>query len=170
MTQQPDARPMRRRPGFWTAIGVTFLLALAGGAALAGDGEERADGREPTAAGAVATGAAPTVTATVTAEPTAPPAPEVTVTEEVEVRVTETVTVEAVPVDAGGVGGSSGGSTGGSTGGGSGDGGSGGGGGGNTFFYENCAAARAAGAAPVHRGDAGYGPHLDRDGDGTGCE
>jgi hypothetical protein len=36
--------------------------------------------------------------------------------------------------------------------------------------YRNCAAARAAGAAPVRRGDAGYGRHLDRDGDGVGCE
>jgi Excalibur calcium-binding domain len=36
--------------------------------------------------------------------------------------------------------------------------------------YKNCAAARAAGAAPVHRGDPGYAPHLDRDGDGIGCE
>ena len=31
-------------------------------------------------------------------------------------------------------------------------------------------AARAAGAAPVHRGDPGYGSHLDREGDGIGCE
>jgi len=37
-------------------------------------------------------------------------------------------------------------------------------------FYENCDAARAAGAAPVHAGEPGYGRHLDRDGDGTGCE
>lgn len=36
--------------------------------------------------------------------------------------------------------------------------------------YANCAEARAAGAAPVHRGDPGYGPHLDRDNDGVGCE
>jgi len=36
--------------------------------------------------------------------------------------------------------------------------------------YANCAEARAAGAAPVRRGDPGYGPHLDRDGDGVGCE
>ncbi|WP_354006236.1 excalibur calcium-binding domain-containing protein [Streptomyces bobili] len=27
-----------------------------------------------------------------------------------------------------------------------------------------------AAAAPVHAGDPGYGRHLDRDGDGTGCE
>lgn len=36
--------------------------------------------------------------------------------------------------------------------------------------YRNCSAARAAGAAPVYAGDPGYGRHLDRDGDGIGCE
>ncbi|WP_294038763.1 excalibur calcium-binding domain-containing protein [Sphingopyxis sp.] len=36
--------------------------------------------------------------------------------------------------------------------------------------FRNCSHARAAGAAPVHAGDAGYGPHLDRDSDGVGCE
>ncbi|QIF81633.1 MULTISPECIES: excalibur calcium-binding domain-containing protein [Brevundimonas] len=36
--------------------------------------------------------------------------------------------------------------------------------------FANCTAARAAGAAPVRRGDPGYGRHLDRDGDGVGCE
>lgn len=36
--------------------------------------------------------------------------------------------------------------------------------------YRNCTEARAAGAAPVLRGDPGFGPHLDRDGDGVGCE
>ncbi|WP_091750221.1 excalibur calcium-binding domain-containing protein [Brevundimonas sp. 374] len=36
--------------------------------------------------------------------------------------------------------------------------------------FANCSAARAAGATPVRRGDPGYGPHLDRDGDGVGCE
>lgn len=39
-----------------------------------------------------------------------------------------------------------------------------------TRAFANCAAARAAGAAPVRRGQPGYGPHLDRDGDGVGCE
>lgn len=37
-------------------------------------------------------------------------------------------------------------------------------------YYPNCAAARAAGAAPVRRGDLGYARHLDRDNDGVGCE
>lgn len=36
--------------------------------------------------------------------------------------------------------------------------------------FRNCDEARAAGAAPVRRGDPGYGPHLDRDNDGVGCE
>lgn len=36
--------------------------------------------------------------------------------------------------------------------------------------FRNCAEARAAGAAPVYAGSPGYGPHLDRDGDGVGCE
>ncbi|PYG02232.1 Excalibur calcium-binding domain-containing protein [Georgenia satyanarayanai] len=36
--------------------------------------------------------------------------------------------------------------------------------------YASCSAAREAGAAPVHAGDPGYGRHLDRDGDGVGCE
>ncbi|WP_344101297.1 excalibur calcium-binding domain-containing protein [Nocardiopsis rhodophaea] len=46
----------------------------------------------------------------------------------------------------------------------------GGGGRGRDEFYENCDAARAAGAAPVREGDPGYGLHLDRDRDGVGCE
>jgi hypothetical protein len=36
--------------------------------------------------------------------------------------------------------------------------------------FANCTAARLAGAAPVRRGDPGYGSHLDRDNDGIGCE
>jgi hypothetical protein len=36
--------------------------------------------------------------------------------------------------------------------------------------FRNCAAARAAGAAPVYAGDPGYQPKLDRDHDGVGCE
>lgn len=37
-------------------------------------------------------------------------------------------------------------------------------------YYPNCAAARAAGVAPLHRGDPGYSSKLDRDGDGIACE
>ena len=36
--------------------------------------------------------------------------------------------------------------------------------------YRNCGEARAAGAAPLYRGQAGYSPRLDRDGDGVACE
>lgn len=45
-----------------------------------------------------------------------------------------------------------------------------GGGTGREVYYPNCATARAAGAAPVRSGQPGYGKHLDRDGDGRGCE
>ncbi|WP_208948754.1 excalibur calcium-binding domain-containing protein [Streptomyces subrutilus] len=43
-------------------------------------------------------------------------------------------------------------------------------GGGGSVYYKNCTAVRAAGAAPIRRGDPGYGKHLDRDGDGVACE
>lgn len=39
-----------------------------------------------------------------------------------------------------------------------------------TGAYCNCTEARAAGAAPVRRVEAGYRSHLDRDVDGVGCE
>tara|TARA_R110002124_G_scaffold85873_3_gene222419 strand:- start:17021 stop:17323 length:303 start_codon:yes stop_codon:yes gene_type:complete len=39
-----------------------------------------------------------------------------------------------------------------------------------SVYYPNCTAARKAGAAPVRRGQPGYGTHLDRDRDGIGCE
>ena len=37
-------------------------------------------------------------------------------------------------------------------------------------YYKNCAAARAAGAAPLRTGDPGYRAGLDRDSDGIACE
>jgi hypothetical protein len=37
-------------------------------------------------------------------------------------------------------------------------------------FYANCAQAKAAGAAPLHLGEPGYRPALDRDRDGIACE
>ena len=40
----------------------------------------------------------------------------------------------------------------------------------DTVSYANCAAARAAGAAPIHAGQPGYSGTLDRDGDGVACE
>lgn len=41
---------------------------------------------------------------------------------------------------------------------------------GDRVYFANCSAARAVGAAPVRRGAPGYARHLDRDGDGVGCE
>jgi hypothetical protein len=37
-------------------------------------------------------------------------------------------------------------------------------------YYANCTAVRAAGKAPIRRGDPGYSRRLDRDGDGIACE
>ena len=37
-------------------------------------------------------------------------------------------------------------------------------------YYPNCAAARAAGAAPIYKGEPGYRLALDRDKDGVACE
>lgn len=39
-----------------------------------------------------------------------------------------------------------------------------------SVYYANCAAARAAGAAPLYRGSPGYRSGLDRDNDGVACE
>lgn len=36
--------------------------------------------------------------------------------------------------------------------------------------FKNCQQVRAAGRAPIHAGQPGYGRHLDRDGDGIACE
>lgn len=40
----------------------------------------------------------------------------------------------------------------------------------DSIYFANCAAARAAGAAPLRRGDPGYRSGLDRDDDGRACE
>ncbi|WP_221091181.1 thermonuclease family protein [Deinococcus aquaedulcis] len=40
----------------------------------------------------------------------------------------------------------------------------------SNISYANCAAVRAAGKAPLLRGQPGYAPKLDRDGDGVACE
>jgi len=37
-------------------------------------------------------------------------------------------------------------------------------------YYPNCAAARAAGTAPIYAGQPGYRPGLDADRDGIACE
>lgn len=96
-------------------------------------------------------------TTTVTATPTPTPAPTVTVTE----QATETITA---PVQYAGAG--SGTDQGTGTGqvsdaGGQDD---------SVVYYANCSAAKAAGAAPLHRREPGYRSGLDRDGDGIACE
>ncbi|WP_199546499.1 excalibur calcium-binding domain-containing protein [Streptomyces sp. N35] len=123
------------------ALGIAFLFG--GVIASAGDTTTTNDAKPAAAT------PGPTVTVTATAEPSAEPAPTVTETVKATATVRATVTVTA----------QSGGSA---------DDNSDSGGGG--VYYANCSEARAAGAAPVHRGDPGYASHLDRDGDGIGCD
>lgn len=40
----------------------------------------------------------------------------------------------------------------------------------SSVYYRNCAEARSAGAAPIYRGQPGYRPEMDGDGDGIACE
>lgn len=39
-----------------------------------------------------------------------------------------------------------------------------------SVYFSGCSEARAAGAAPIHRGSPGYRPEMDGDGDGVACE
>ncbi|MEU9031803.1 excalibur calcium-binding domain-containing protein [Streptomyces sp. NPDC048383] len=64
-----------------------------------------------------------------------------------------------------GTGGTTGGSGTGAT-----TGGTTGGSGGGSTYYKNCDAAKAAGAAPIRRGQPGYRDALDRDKDGIACD
>lgn len=88
----------------------------------------------------------PTVTATVTE--TAKPSPAVTVTKTAKAEPAPTVTIthttESTVQDDGA--------------------------GSASVYYSNCSEVRAAGAAPIRRGEPGYGSHLDRDGDGIACD
>ncbi|MFF8290351.1 excalibur calcium-binding domain-containing protein [Streptomyces sp. NPDC016309] len=94
---------------------------------------------------------APTVTITATTTATPAPAPAVTVTETVTATATITHQAPAATQDDPATTDSGSDS-------------------GGDVYYANCAAARAVGATPVHRGDPGYARHLDRDNDGVGCD
>lgn len=139
----PSARPgWARKRILIPALALSWLIGAAmGGAGASGSPEPEKAGAAPRPT------ATSTVTETATAE--AEPAPTVTETKKVKVRTTATatatVTAKAPAADSG-----------------AGD--------SNSVHYGNCSEARAAGAAPVHRGEPGYGRHLDRDGDGVGCD
>ncbi|OEU88401.1 hypothetical protein DB35_19020 [Streptomyces abyssalis] len=150
---QPQPRPFPPHPGpprspGWArkrvlipALFLTWFFGFALGTTGAA-GSAPDDGRRTSAT------PRPTATATVTetATPEAGPAPTVTETKKVKVRTTVTVTAKAPAAGDPGPGDS------------------------GSVHYGNCSEARSAGAAPVHRGEPGYGRHLDRDGDGVGCD
>ncbi len=125
-----------------------LALALFIGMGIGGSDQETSTTAKPAAAKPQPT---VTVTATAPAAETAEPEPAGTVTAtetvKVKVKVNVTRTVTAQPA-AGSDDGSSD----------------------ADVFYENCTAVRAAGAAPIHRGEPGYASHLDRDNDGVACD
>jgi len=122
--------------------GRKIVGAVAGGIALIALGAATAESTGDTGAAQEPEVRTTTVTKTVTATAPKAPARTTTKTKTRTVTRTERVTVTAkAPAAAEG-----------------------------SAYYENCDAARAAGAAPVRAGDPGYGPYLDRDRDGVGCE
>ncbi|MEV7681697.1 excalibur calcium-binding domain-containing protein [Streptomyces sp. NPDC088341] len=146
--------PPPSRPG-WTRKRVLLpcaALLLFVGIVIGGAGDGTKSGQT------VSEKPRPSVTVTTTATTTAEPLPATTVTASAKpaptVTKTKTVRVTVAPAAAPAddeVTDTSDGSDG-------------------STYYANCTAARAAGAAPIHTGDPGYGRHLDRDGDGVGCE
>ncbi|KUM80279.1 excalibur calcium-binding domain-containing protein [Streptomyces curacoi] len=145
-TVPPPLRPApkwARKRYVLPALALAFFLGIGAGGASG-------EGSKNTAAKPAAASPRPTVTVTMTARAREPePAPTVTATKTVKV----TATVTAPPAaDSGTSPDDRGDSS------------------GDDVYYANCAAARAAGAAPVHRGEPGYASHLDRDNDGVGCD
>lgn len=154
----PPQRPQEKTPlRRWAPVivsAVTFFLGVAIGSAPSSANDSAAalvsvPSPAPTVTVTAQPSATPTVTATVTATPE--PAPTVTVTEaapaepEAQQDVQQGVVEEpAAPEEVEPAP--------------------------QTAYYQNCAAARNAGAAPLYVGDPGYRSGLDRDGDGVACE
>ncbi|MGA5165229.1 MULTISPECIES: excalibur calcium-binding domain-containing protein [Streptomyces] len=146
--QQPSAaRPLYRMKRVW-AGGLLLLMIGTGCGALGSE-----DTSKPTtkAAPAPAVTVTTTATATVTTTPSAAPAPTVTATRTVTATATVTRQAPAAADDSSDAAADTDADSG-------------------SVYYANCTAARAAGAAPVHRGEPGYASHLDRDNDGVGCD
>ncbi|MEU0272359.1 excalibur calcium-binding domain-containing protein [Streptomyces sp. NPDC006307] len=150
--QPSAARPLLRMKRVWA--GGLLLLLIGTGCGALGSDDTAKTGAKPAPTATVTATATVTVTATPAAAP-ASAAPTVTATK--TVTATATVTREAAANDS-------------SSNDDSGSGGSSNDSGGASVYYGNCSEARAAGAAPVHRGEPGYGRHLDRDNDGVGCD
>ncbi|MGO3325293.1 excalibur calcium-binding domain-containing protein [Gordonia sp. (in: high G+C Gram-positive bacteria)] len=148
--QQPAQKNSKRTAAF--GIGGLFALLASCGIGAAIGGEDAPDAAPPVTT-TITDVATETVTETPTTSRAAATTEETTTAETTEpvdvdepdttppVRLVPTTVQEVVPTEDGG-----------------------------STYYANCSAARAAGAAPVHAGDPGYGDHLDRDGDGVGCE
>ncbi|MFI6932935.1 excalibur calcium-binding domain-containing protein [Streptomyces sp. NPDC050287] len=139
-----------RKRYLFPALGLAFFLGI--GAGASGEDPKTTDVKTTDAKPAAAKPQPTvTVTATATATVTAPakaPEPAPTVTATKTVKVTRTVTARP----AAGSGSDDSGSS------------------DANVSYANCSEVRAAGAAPIYRGEPGYASHLDRDNDGIACD
>lgn len=156
----PPRRKMRTRPAFYAVVACTWLLTFGCTAAAIDSGNEQ-ELKDAKASAKARVVPGPTVTVTVTAtptakvsasakptiKPTAEPAPKPSA----DKPVTRAPAVRPTQDEEAFTDNSSGDNN-------------------KSAYYANCSAVRAAGAAPIRRGDAGYGRHLDRDGDGVACE
>jgi hypothetical protein len=145
----PQRRPPSKYLALWISLPIVALLALCGGVGAALDDDEPTGTPQPVASLASPAAGEPSSTPSPTppaiAEPTtAAPA----TTSPPATRTTTTTTRPAAPPTT------------------------------RTtttkpptsVYYRTCADAKAAGAAPLYRGDPGYRPELDRDRDGVACE
>lgn len=166
MSTYPPSAQAPGPAGFWsrfTAWQIVIMVAVAGIVLICFMGTVLVLNTDPSAPDENETPTeTPTSESPTEIEPTTEPEP----TEEPTTEEPATEAAETEAADAGGDSNGDGDS-----------GGSGGGGnddddddGGGSVYYENCDAVRDAGADPIYAGDPGYGSHLDRDGDGVGCE
>ncbi|MER5936825.1 excalibur calcium-binding domain-containing protein [Streptomyces sp. NPDC001928] len=157
MTNPYTTPPMPGQPGQSVRPGPKwarkrYVLPALGLAFFVGLGAGGASGEDAKNIEAKPKAASPQPTVTITTTTTAPaeePEPAPTVTATKTIRATTTVT--AAPAADSGSASDDDSSAG-------------------DVYYANCSEARAAGAAPVHRGEPGYASHLDRDNDGVGCD
>lgn len=148
--------------GLFQSKAAKWPLIVAGAALLfAGIGQSSAQARQAQPAQLVPS-PAPTVTTTVTATPTPSAGPTPTLTPTATSAPASIAPLAAPATTKAAVSGS--GTTSGRTSGGSTS------TGGSSVYYANCTEVKAAGAAPIHRGQPGYSSKLDRDGDGVACE
>lgn len=160
LPSQPQRRPPSKYLALWISLPLIALVACCGGIGAFLDGDGEADGKSQPVASIAGIpessgSAAPTPTTDPSASPTAatttgpPPAGATTTTPPTPptTRTTTTTRPPAPPTTRTTTTTPP-----------------------SSVYYANCDAVRAAGKAPLYRGQPGYRAGLDRDNDGVACE